>query len=78
MKLESFFPGRLRVRSELFMKQENLDKIQEYVNAIDGVKEVTANPLTGSITVLYNPSVITMPMLMQAKDELERLESELR
>ena len=77
MKIESFFPGRLRVSSPLFTVQENLDKIREYVHSMDGVKSLDCNPRTGSLTVVYDSSRITMPMLMQAKDEIERLEREL-
>ncbi len=77
MKIESFFPGRLRVSSPLFTSQENLDKIQEYVNTIDGIKQFTGNTRTGSVTVVYDSSVISMPALMNAKEEFERLEREL-
>ncbi len=77
MQIESFFPGRLRVRSPLFTRQENLEKINEFVRSIDGIKDIAANLRTGSLTVLYDSSLITMPMLMDAKDELERMELEL-
>lgn len=77
MKIESFFPGRLRVSSPLFTKQDDLDKIREYVSAMDGIKDFSGNLRTGSITVAYDSSVITMPMLMNAKEELERIEREL-
>lgn len=77
MKIESFFPGRLRVSSPLFTNQEHLDKIQQYVNTIDGIKEFSANTRTGSVTVVYDSSVISMPTLMNAKEEFERLEREL-
>jgi hypothetical protein len=43
---------------------------------MDGIKEVSVNARTGSLTVLYDSSRITMPMLMSAKEEIERLESE--
>lgn len=77
MNIESFFPGRLRVSSELFTTQENVDKIVERVNTIDGIKNISSNLRTGSITVLYNPLAISMDMLMEAKAEIERLEGEL-
>lgn len=77
MKIESFFPGRLRVSSPLFASRENIDKIRKHAESIDGVKSVEANPRTGSLTVLYDSSRITMPMLMEAKEEIERLEREL-
>jgi hypothetical protein len=77
MNIESFFPGRIRVRSNAFSCQENLNRLGEHVRGIDGVREFSGNPRTGSVTILYDPAVITMAMLMDAKDELERLEREL-
>ena len=77
MKIESFFPGRLRISSQLFAKQANLDTVIARIGAIDGVKETTGNIRAGSLTVVYDASVITMPMLMNAKEEIERLESEM-
>lgn len=78
MEIESFFPGRIRVRSPLFTKRDNVDKVVERVHALPGVKEATGNLRTGSLTVLYDPAVVTMPRLMEAKEEMERLEQELR
>ena len=77
MNIESFFPGRLRVSSPLFNKPDNMEKIQERVRAMAGIREVTGNPTAGSLTVVYDPKVITMSMLMEAKGELEKLEKEL-
>lgn len=76
MKIESFFPGRLRVSSHLFTRQENLDQIHEYVQSMDGIISISGNSRTGSLTVVYDSSRITMPMLMNAKEEIERLEQE--
>ncbi len=76
MKIESFFPGRLRVSSPLFTQSGVYDRISEYVNGIDGIRNISGNLRTGSITVLYDPERITTPMLMDAKEELERLEME--
>ncbi len=74
MKIESFFPGRLRVSSPLFMKQEAVDKIRAHVDSMDGIKDISVNPRTGSLTVLYDPLRITTQMLMSAKEHIERLE----
>lgn len=76
MKIESFFPGRLRVSSPLFTRRENLDRIHEYVQSMDGIIGISGNSRTGSLTVVYDSSRITMPMLMNAKEEIERLEQE--
>jgi hypothetical protein len=77
MKIESFFPGRLRVSSALFTRTDVLAKIRDYVSAIDGILDMADNPRTGSLTVRYDASRITMPMLMTAKEEIERLEREM-
>ena len=74
MKIESFFPGRLRVSSPLFMKQEAVDKIRAHVDSMDGIKDISVNPRTGSLTVLYDPLRITTQMLMSAKEQIELLE----
>lgn len=76
MNVESFFPGRLRVRSEMFTKPAVADRITTYIHSVHGVKNVSVNARTGSLTVVYDATVITMPMLMEAKDELERLARE--
>ncbi len=76
MKIESFFPGRLRVSSPLFTRAGVFEKIREYVDNIEGIQNVSRNARTGSITVLYDPEQITTPMLMLAKEELERMELE--
>jgi len=74
MKIESFFPGRLRVSSKLFTSQENMDKVHERVTAMEGIRDISGNLRTGSVTVQYDPAVISMEMLMQAKEELEKME----
>ncbi len=68
MEIESFFPGRLRVSSPLFMRREAVDKIREHVGSMDGIKDISVNSRTGSLIVLYDPLRITMPMLMNAKE----------
>ena len=77
MNIESFFPGRLRVNSKLFTKQENVDRIKEMVGAIEGIRTVVENLRTGSVTVTYDSGRISMQMLMDAKEELEKLERDL-
>ncbi len=76
MNIESFFPGRIRVSSPLFTRRENVDKVRETVGAIEGIRDFSANPRTGSLTILYDPLAITMEMLMNAKGEIEKMERE--
>ncbi len=77
MEIESFFPGRIRVRSQLFTKPGALERIQEEINGMDGIRDLNLNPRTGSLTVLYDSSIIDMDTLHRAKDRLEQLESHL-
>ena len=74
MKIESFFPGRLRVSSPLFNKQANLDKATEYLRTLGGIRDLIGNARTGSLTVVYDAARIGMPMLLEAKEEFEKLE----
>lgn len=76
MKVESFFPGRLRVRSALFTRQESLTRLGEIVGTIQGVKNIFANPKTGSVTVVYDPNLISTQMLMEARGRMEELARE--
>lgn len=58
-------PGRLRVRSEVIRGNERAARVaQERIACVDGVKSVTTNPLTGSITVLYDPALLTADNLV--------------
>lgn len=74
MNIESFFPGRIRVSSALFARQEGVDQALAALSGVDGVKKISNNLLAGSLTIEYDAAKITMPMLMQAKDELEAME----
>lgn len=49
-------PGRLRVRSaEIRGNERGAQAAKAAIGSLPGVKSVEANPLTGSITVLYDP-----------------------
>lgn len=74
MQIESYFPGRIRVSSRILSSPENMAKLRERLEGREGVRELSANPRTGSITLVYDPSVITLDMLLEAKKEMEKLE----
>lgn len=74
MQIESFFPGRIRVSSKVLTSPDNVAALRERIEGIEGIKDLAVNPRTGSITILYDPKIITMDMLMEAKAELEALE----
>lgn len=75
MKIESFFPGRIRVSSGLFLDKENTDRAKALVGGREGVRSVSENNRTGSLTIVYDAGVISMEMLLEAKDEIERWEA---
>jgi hypothetical protein len=59
------FPGRFRVRAERFRASpEVAKKVMETVEGEDGVLELRASPLTGSLVVLYDTSRIQLPSLI--------------
>ncbi len=74
MEIESFFPGRIRVRSAVFQNQATAETALEQLRAVDGIREMKLNARTGSLTILYDTKKIGMDMLLQAKSELEKLE----
>ena len=75
MEIESFFPGRIRVSSKLFLAPENVEKAKELIRARPGIRDVSANLRAGSLTVIYDSGAISMQMLMDAKAEIERWEA---
>lgn len=75
MQIESFFPGRIRVSSKVLTNPDHVALLRERVEGIGGIKDLSVNARTGSITIVYDPGIITMDMLLEAKKELEELES---
>ncbi|WP_170018383.1 HMA2 domain-containing protein [Campylobacter sp. RM16190] len=67
VKITSYFtpihhtPGRLRVRVSAKIKDEasnlNLDKIDQIIKNIDGIKNVKFNQLIGSVTIEYDSAI---------------------
>lgn len=74
MDIESFFPGRIRVRSDVFRDADKSAAALAVLSAQPGIKDIAVNARTGSLTVVYDPAAIPLESLMQAKNELERLE----
>lgn len=74
MEIVSFFPGRIRVCSEVFKNADVLAEVRAFLEAMDGIEDFSANARTGSVAVVYDASVITVEMLMEAKETLEQME----
>jgi cation transport ATPase len=57
--------GRLRVRAAALRKnRDRAEAIESTVNSIDGVSAAAVNLLTGSLTIIYEPSVATPEFIL--------------
>jgi hypothetical protein len=74
MKVESFFPGRIRISSPLLAKPKNLDQARLMLASIDGIQDISVTQRAGSATILYDPARLSVEMLMSAREEIEKLE----
>lgn len=63
--------GRLRIKSPVVKgAPEKARKIEQKIGSCTGITEVTANPITGSVLVHYDPRELTQKELI---DELRTL-----
>lgn len=54
-EVASFVPGRVRLRSKALAGNERLaERAKSRIEGIIGVKEVKANPMTGSLLIIYD------------------------
>lgn len=74
MEIESFFPGRIRVRSDVFRDADKSAAALAMLSNQPGIKDIAVNARTGSLTVVYDAAIVSLDSLMRAKVELERLE----
>jgi hypothetical protein len=71
MRVERFFPGRIRVSSPLFRKAEHVGSLRKALAGIPGIDFVEANLRIGSVTVVYDARSIAFETLMAAKEKIE-------
>ncbi len=62
--IESFIPGRIRLRSSLIRNRELRRVILSAFQDIRGIREAAANGLTGSLLITYDPGVLTAERLL--------------
>ncbi len=72
--ISSYMEGRVRIRADGLKNPEKLAMLEAVVKQQNGVRKTVANPLTGSLLVEYDPSLVTREMLDQA---FELLRAEL-
>lgn len=67
--------GRLRIKiPEVKGAPKQAREIESHLNLCPGVEEVSANPVTGSVLVLYNPRLIGQEEIILALKEIGYLE----
>ena len=67
--------GRLRIKiPEVKGAPSQAREIERHLTSCAGVEEVTANPITGSVLVLYNPRLIGQEEIIFAFQEIGYLE----
>jgi hypothetical protein len=66
LRLVSHFPGRLRVRAEMFrVMPEVADEVVARLRQEPAVTGTETSPITGSLLVLYDPGALQLPRLVQ-------------
>ena len=66
LRLVSHFPGRLRVRAEMFRAMPDVaDEVVARLNEEPAVTGTQRSPITGSILVTYDPAALQLPKLVQ-------------
>jgi len=66
LRLVSHFPGRLRVRAEMFrVMPEVADEVVARLRQEPAVTGTESSPVTGSLLVLYDPGALQLPKLVQ-------------
>ncbi|MFZ5453478.1 MAG: HMA2 domain-containing protein [Thermodesulfobacteriota bacterium] len=67
--------GRLRIKiPEVKGDAGKALEVESYLNLLAGLEEVSANPLTGNVLILYNPRLIGMDEIIGALKDLGYLE----
>jgi copper chaperone CopZ len=63
--------GRLRIKiPEVKSAPHKAREVERHLNLCDGVEEVSASPITGSVLVLYNPRLIGQEEIIFAFQEI--------
>lgn len=71
--IRSMTPGRVRVRHEALKNAGNAEKVQNFLEAKDGVRGAAVNPRTGSLLLEYDPDRIVPLQLLAFVEELQQI-----
>ncbi|MGI5835523.1 MAG: HMA2 domain-containing protein [Chloroflexota bacterium] len=66
----SAVPGRLRLAVGcLYRCPERKRPLEEVILGVEGVRSASANPLTGSLLIQFDPAVCSIPLLVRAVED---------
>ena len=71
----SFFPGRVRLRAEVFKDKDLVDKALSILKCSDAVKNVETNLRTGSVLLEYDTGKVPSQKLEELKSFFMQLHS---
>lgn len=74
--ITSFFPGRIRLRADIFKDTEIVDIAVSIFQKFPAVKKIEHKPVTGSILVTYDPLEVPVEKLNLILPYLEKLRKE--
>ena len=73
--IESFVPGRVRLRSRLLRDPETAGALKRSLLDIRGVRSASVNERTGGLLLEYDVVLLPLPVLMKAMPLFDRLQA---
>ena len=73
--IESFVPGRVRLRSRLLSEPRTAELLKRALLEIQGVRSVAINERTGGLLLEYDAGSLPLPVLMKAMPLFDRLQA---
>ena len=74
MIISSFFPGRIRLREEVFKDPVIVEECRKILNSSDAVTKIENNYRTGSVLLEYNPEKVPLEKLKPLVPFFQELE----
>jgi len=69
--------GRLRIKvPEVKNASDKARQVESQLNCLEGVTQVSANPTTGNVLILYNPDYVKQSNIIKALWDLGCLQSD--
>ena len=73
--IESFVPGRVRLRSRLLRDPGTAEFLKRSLLEVRGVRAASVNERTGGLLLEYDTALFPLPVLMRAMPLFERLQA---